>query len=368
MPADSPLPESASELRLLQMTLFRGLRHGHSPTRREAIELMLRAALIGASGPALAQRRSSPIAMRLSGPIAVGATDQVIEDVSIDAVAGRPAILGTNAARLTIRRCRIRHPVGTAGVYLRDCPGTTIEDCVFSVPNAPEAGPLERETNAVSIMRSPDCLVRRIYLRDCSTGVYATDSPHLRIEHITGENQRGPFPRGMLVQFNRSANSMLEDFFATNDVRISNTEDNVSIFFSDNCVIRRGCIDGNNSPSGVCVMFQDSHGGLCEDVDAVRFSNGAFSAYPGRNVTFLRCRARDSYRPTPRGEPQSNSLIFAASPGSADVRVRGCAYFAHVNPRNLLWDPRHFTEIDLSEIDFTPRQASQVLLPTINLV
>jgi hypothetical protein len=257
--------------------------------------------------------------------------------------------------------------VGAAGVDLRDCPGTTIEDCVFSVPDAPKAGPLERETNAVSILRSPDCTVRKIYLRDCSTGVYATDSPRLRVEHVTGENQRGPFPRGMLVQFNRSAGSTLEDFFARNDIGVAHTEDNVSIFFSDDCVIRRGCIDGNNSPTGVCVMFQDSHNGLCEDVDAVRFSNGAFSAYPGRNVAFSRCRARDSYRPTPRGEPQSKSLIFAASPGSADVRVRDCAYFAHVNPHNLLWDRRFFTTVELSEIDFTPRGASEVLLPTIGL-
>lgn len=350
------------------MMPFRRAPQGRGPTRREAIELLLGAVLIGATAPALAQRRSSPSQLRPSGPVAVGANDQVIENLLIEGVAGRPAILATNARRLIIRRCRILHPVGAAGVDLRNCPGTTIEDCVFSVPDAPEAGPLGRETNGVSILRSPDCTVRRIYLRDCSTGVYVTDSPRLHVEHVTGENQRGPFPRGMLVQFNRSGGSTLEDFFARNDVRIAHTEDNVSIFFSDGCVIRRGCIDGNNSPSGVCVMFQDSHDGLCEDVDAIRFSNGAFSAYPGRNVTFAHCRARDSYRPTPRGEPQSKSLIFAASPGSADIQVRGCAYFAHVNPRNLLWDRRFFTAVELSEIDFTPRQASQVLLPVIGLV
>jgi hypothetical protein len=50
---------------------------------------------------------------------------------------------------------------------------------------------------------------------------------------------RGPFPRGQNVQLDRLPNSIAQDFLAENGLT-SLTEDNVSVFRSDRCVVRRG--------------------------------------------------------------------------------------------------------------------------------
>jgi hypothetical protein len=36
--------------------------------------------------------------------------------------------------------------------------------------------------------------------------------PHSRLSMIEGHDQRGPFPRGQLVQWNTSSDGLLEDF------------------------------------------------------------------------------------------------------------------------------------------------------------
>jgi hypothetical protein len=290
-----------------------------------------------------------------SGPIVVTKDAQSVENLDILGIPGRAAILVIGKRGVKIRNCRVRHPVGCHGIELRSCPAALIENCDFSVPAAPGTGPLDRETNAIEISESPDAVVRRVRMRDCSSGVYALHCARLLVKDIEGYNQRGPFPRGNLVQFNRCDEAHLENFYAFNDVLVANTEDNISIFQSLNCTVRRGLIDGNNAPSGACVIFENSDDGVCEDVDAIRFSNSAFSAYPGKRILFLRCRARDSYRPTPRGEPSSKSIVFAASPQALDVRVRDSVYFAHVNPGNVVWDRSRFVEFDLRYGEFPPR-------------
>ena len=96
------------------------------------------------------------------------------------------------------------------------------------------------------------------------------------------------------MQFNKSPNCILEDFSVINDPETSWVEDNISIFRSDNCVVRRGLIDGNNSPSGVAIMFEKSTGGLVEDIDALHQGNGSFATYPSWNITWRRVRTKDN--------------------------------------------------------------------------
>jgi hypothetical protein len=54
----------------------------------------------------------------------------------------------------------------------------------------------------------------------------------------------GSVPRGQKVQFDKSPSSILEDFSAENGPT-SWTEDNVSVFRSDRCVVRRGVVSYN---------------------------------------------------------------------------------------------------------------------------
>lgn len=46
-------------------------------------------------------------------------------------------------------------------------------------------------------------------------------------------------------------------------------------FRSDRCVVRRGLVSYNNSPSGDGVMIEGSSDCTVEDVDAVQQGNGA---------------------------------------------------------------------------------------------
>ena len=59
-------------------------------------------------------------------------------------------------------------------------------------------------------------------------------------------NFHGPFPRGQFVQFDKSGNSSLTNFYVYNDPAHSHPEDNVSVYYSPNVTISNGLIDGNN--------------------------------------------------------------------------------------------------------------------------
>ena len=110
---------------------------------------------------------------------------------------------------------------------------------------------------------------------------------------VVARNVRGPFPAGQCFQMNTSHRAILEDFHCYNDIDISYTGDSISAYRSNNVIIRDGVVDGNNSPTGMCVMFEGSkagvRGGLIENVEAVN-CQGCFSGYPAtrlrqRNVT-----------------------------------------------------------------------------------
>lgn len=157
---------------------------------------------------------------------------------------------------------------------------------------------------------------------------------------------RGPFPRGQNVQFNRSPNSILEDFSAENGPT-SWTEDNISAFRSDRCTIRRGLAFYNNSPTGAGIMLEGSFDCLVEDVDTVQQGNGAFSAVPQGDVgsggcSFIRCRSRDTYNEPRDGRdaPTSNGLSFHTriSEGAERHTVRDCCVYALANADNIIWE------------------------------
>ena len=100
-----------------------------------------------------------------------------------------------------------------------------------------------------------------------STGIELNTCDGAHISNFVAINMRGPYPRGQCFQCGHSNNVVLEDFYCSND-NTSWTEDNLSLYRSSNVTVRRGLIDGNNSPTGVGVMFEQDdptrHGGLCQ--------------------------------------------------------------------------------------------------------
>jgi hypothetical protein len=200
--------------------------------------------------------------------------------------------------------------------------------------------------NNVNLEHCPGAIVTRVKASRGSSNIYAEDSESAHLSFLELHDARGPTPRGQNVQFNRSPDSILEDFSAENGPT-SWTEDNVSLFRSDRCVVLRGLVSYNNSPTGDGIMIEGSFDCLVEDVDALEQGNGAFAAVPEGDAhsggcTFLRCRTAQSYNAVRDGReaPSSNglSIYTSISAGARKHTVTDCHYYALANPKNLIWD------------------------------
>lgn len=291
-----------------------------------------------------------------SGPVEASADGEVIENLRIT-TDGTPGIQVGEHSGVVIRNCEIHH-ANAPGIDFGGADGLRIEDVLVVHEGAPADGPNPSDALVdISGFGSADVVIERVKLLRGSSGVYLVECPDAQVRFVEGHDFRGPFPRGQLVQFDKCPDALLEDFSSENDAATSWTEDNVSVYQSPGVTIRRGLVDGNNSPSGVGVMFElsdGSIGGLCEDVDALHQGNGCFSAYPGIGVTFRRTRARDNIcSDQGRGAPLSDGLAWAGSPESSGLAIEDSRYFALC--AGLVWDESVFDLVELDEEDFTPR-------------
>ena len=302
------------------------------------------------SGPVFAQ---AGVVLEESGPIYVEQDGQVIENLRITSW-GSPAIIVRNFANVTIRNVEISHD-GAYGIQCANAPGLRIENVSITHVGVKTATYNE---NNINCELSSGLIIRHVLLRGGSSGIYLANSPDAHLSFIEGYNFRGPSPRGQFVQFNGSDNCILEDFSVINDRLESHPEDNVSIYNSHNCIVRRGLVDGNNAPSGVGVMFEKSSNGLVEDVDTVRMGNGSFAGYPGYNVTFRRVRARENIcTDQGRGLPMSGGLVWAGNPDSSGLRIEDSRYFDLCNQYAKVWDKASFDIVDITSEDFALRPA-----------
>ena len=224
-----------------------------------------------------------------SGPIDVTEHGQVIENLRIISV-GVAGILIRGFDDVVIRNVEIFHS-GAHGIRAGGADRLVIENVRIINTGAQEIGP-NASANEISIALdgSHDVTITRAQLWRGSAGIYTHRSKNAQLRFIEGHDFRGPSPRGQLVQFNQSPDCLLEDFSVENDIITSHPEDNVSIYKSSNCTIRRGLVDGNNAPSGVGIMFELSDtgfGGLVEDVDAINQGNGNFASVGGQGVIMV---------------------------------------------------------------------------------
>merc|ERR1712039_190859 len=206
-----------------------------------------------------------------------------------------------------------------------------------------------------------------------STGIELTQCDHGSVSNFVAKNVRGPYPRGQCFQASQSDNIILQDFYCLND-NSSWTEDSISIWRSSNPTVRRGLIDGSNSPTGVGVMIEQDDisksGGLVSDVDAIRMGDGCFSAYGARNISFVRTRCRQNHCNgwSGRDPPTSHALLFAAGDENgcqcSNIQLEQGEYFDICNPENLIWEAHAgaWTKKDHVKNDFTVRAPVAVSL------
>ena len=304
-----------------------------------------------------------------SSPITVSQNGQVIENVRIHAV-NQPAIKIQNFSNVIIRNVEINHE-GGRGIQCTGADGLLIENVAITHTGSKSPLPSEGEIN-IDCEFSSGIVIKNARLRGGSSGIYLLQSPNAHLSFIEGYNFRGPIPRGQLVQFNSSASCTLEDFSAINnpDPTASWPEDIISVYNSDNCIIRRGLLEGNNSETGVGIMFELSDNGLVEDVDTVGQANGSFFAYPGNDVTFRRTRARDNICVSQgRGAPSSNALVWGGDPSrSTGLRIEDSRYYNLCNPGNIVWEWNTFDIVSYASEDFLPRDpiVNQFLWETVD--
>ncbi|MBV9246822.1 MAG: right-handed parallel beta-helix repeat-containing protein [Methylobacteriaceae bacterium] len=281
-----------------------------------------------------------------SGPVVSNVDGQVIENLDIEASVGNGITVLHQG--VVVRHCRIRH-AGGHGVSATGATNLILQELDINHVGAPLSGVAANEhCNNVNLDSCASTILRGIKASKGSSNIYVESSERIRMSLLELHDARGPTPRGQNVQFNRSPNSLLEDFSAENGPT-SWTEDNVSVFRSDRCIVRRGLVSYNNSPSGDGVMIEGSFDCLVEDVDALRQGNGAFAAVPQGEAgcggcTFLRCRTRQTYNAPRDGRaaPSSGSLSIytLTSAGAQRHTITDCQYDELANPRNLIWDLR----------------------------
>lgn len=295
-----------------------------------------------------------------SGSISTSRNGQVIQNLLITSTSRTNHGITVNHDDVVIRNVKVLH-AGGHGILLSGADRTRIENADIRYTSAPSAGANRGEHNNIQCQSSADVVVARVRLRNGSSGIYTIACPRVRVSFVEGYNFRGPFPRGQVVQFNTSNNATLEDFYTKNDINVSWTEDNVNSWRSSNTKIRRGLIDGNNSPSGVGVIFEHgsfANGGLVENVDAVRMSNGCFSAADAHNITFrnVRCQRNLCGNVGGRGASSSNSLMFHSYQNTLSDNIR--YYAANYNYScngNVAWDQRAMTIKEIAKRSYTQR-------------
>ena len=313
--------------------------------------------------------KGASIGLAPSGPVASQFDGQIIENLDVEA---RPGYgIKVSHRNVTVQRCRIRH-AGGHGVEASNAPAIAIRDCEIDHAGAPPigAGPAAQWNN-VNLEGCSGAVLERIKASRGAANVYAQDCPGARLRFLELYDARGPEPRGQNVQLNRSPDSMLEDFSAENGPT-SWTEDNISIFASDRCEVRRGLVRYNNSPTGDGVMIEGCFDCQVEDVDALMQGNGAFAATPlkdtgGGGCAFIRCRTRDTYNDPRDGRdaPSSNglSIYVRISAGAPKHTIKNCQYDSLANPRNLIWDLRAVNPgWSFSRRPFTPRPPIRLAL------
>lgn len=297
-----------------------------------------------------------------SGPVVATADGQVIEGLYIRATDG-PGISIEGHSSVVVRNVRIEHNNGP-GIEIIDADDTRIEGVSIDNLSAPPSGPNPSdEPLNIDCFESARLVVTDVRLTRGASGIYLLECPDATLSFVEGHDFRGPFPRGQLVQWNNSDRGLLEDFSVENPIDTSWPEDNVNIYQSADVTVRRGLVDGNNSPSGVGVIFDGETGsGTVEDVDAVHMGNGCFSDIAGLDgVVFRRTRCRDNLcTDQGRGEPLSNALMWCGQEGHTEIRLEESTWFSACNPDNLVWPDESFAVIDLVEADFVPRDPIRV--------
>jgi hypothetical protein len=310
-----------------------------------------------------------------SGPVVAQRDGQVIEGLRIDAH-GTDGITIAGLRDVTVRNVEIFHS-GGRGILVENASYVTIDNVRIVHSGAPPEGDSPSiEANNVECRGSFRFNLRNARLLQGSSGVYLSECDDATLEHVEGYDFRGPFPRGQFVQFNRSDNPALHDFFAFNPPGNTSTEDTVSVFKSDSAHVSDGLVDGSYDETGVGIMFEKSADGYVRRVDAMHQSRRCFSNHPAYDVVWTNTRCRqtlcDASSTRVTGWAAANRSwegideddVADGYPFHSDaIEILDAVYYdVCTTGEPIVWDQgleefgrRYIDTVELSQLDFQPR-------------
>ncbi len=306
-----------------------------------------------------------------SGPIVATENDQVIAGLRIVAPNG-PGIVVEGVTGVTIRDCEIHHADGP-GIRFSAAHGIRIENVVVVHDAAPAEGSHDDAyQSSIEGRFSDDVRIERVRMRDGSSGIDLEGTTAANVSFVESYDVRGPMPAAC-VRLALSDGAVLSDFYCFNDLVVARPFNVVEVQHSSDVTVQRGLLDGHNAQFGYGVHFTQVNGqhsgGLVEDVDTIRQTNGGFSCFPfGTGITFSRTRARENIceivtipiencaEPGPTGGciPGSNGITWTANVNSDAVVLDSVYTELCATP---VWPDEAFTiaEGDLIEADFELR-------------
>lgn len=237
---------------------------------------------------------------------------------------GTTVIRCVHSPDVVLRRLRIEHAPDGVGIRFDGCDRIRIEDVsVSALSGSSYRRPSQcklRHSDCDNIhgLRSADVRIERVRLAGGASGVELHACPRAALRSLVVFNVLGPYPRGQCVQFSASPDGVLDTFYCRNDPYHSWVEDSISVWRSARVRVSNGLLDGNNSPTGVGVMFENDDaqalGGAIDSVDAIHMGNGCFSAWPARDLamTKTRCGWNHCEGSGGRPRPASGGQMWAA--------------------------------------------------------
>jgi hypothetical protein len=222
-------------------------------------------------------------------------------------------------------------------------------------------------------------VIENVRVSKGSSGIDLENAPAAHLSFIEGHDVRGPGVAAF-VRLHESDEALLEDFSIINPLDTGRPQTLVQISSSSDVVVRRGLLDGHNAQYGYGVgfiMIGGQHsGGLVEDVDALRMTNGGFTCFPwGTEITFRRTRVRDNIceilsvpiddcdtiGPNGGCVPGSGGTAWTASLSSSDIFIEESTYWNLCG--STLWPAKPVITVapdGLLEEEFEPRAAIEV--------
>jgi hypothetical protein len=314
-----------------------------------------------------------------SGPIVATENGQVIAGLRIVAPSG-PAVAVEGVTGVTIRDCEIHHAAGP-GIRFSAADGIRIENVAVVHDAAPAEGSHDAYQASIEGRYSEDVRIERVRMRDGSSGIDLEGTPAAMVSFVESYDVRGPMPAAC-VRLALSDGAVLSDFYCENDLVVARPFNVVEIQHSNDVTVQRGLLDGNNAEFGYGVHFTQvsgqHSGGLVEDVDTIRQTNGGFSCFSfGEDITFSRTRARENIceilsipiegcmivGPNGGCVPNSTGITWTADGGASNIVILDSVYTELCG--DTVWPDPHakkgdidafiIAEGDLIEADFELR-------------